>query len=74
MRQSKVIYQQAEDLLLSELGLKDWQPTEETVAVKSFAESFLSCDRLYSPSGILRQALASPFGRRPRCFTAPRLR
>ncbi|WP_228014734.1 N-6 DNA methylase [Fortiea sp. LEGE XX443] len=39
-------YQQAEDLLLSELGLKDWQPTEETVAVKSFAESFLSSGRL----------------------------
>ena len=46
-RQSaKEIYQQAEDLLLSELGLKDWQPTEETVAVKTFAESFLSSDRL----------------------------
>ncbi|ODG98297.1 hypothetical protein A4S05_09515 [Nostoc sp. KVJ20] len=43
---SNEIYQQAENLLLSELGLKDWQPTEETVAVKSFAESFLSCDRL----------------------------
>ena len=39
-------YKQAEDLLLSELGLKDWQPTEETVAVKSFAESFLSSGRL----------------------------
>jgi restriction endonuclease S subunit len=43
---SKESYQQAEDLLLSELGLQDWQPTEETVAVKSFAESFLACDRL----------------------------
>ena len=43
---SKDIYQQAEDLLLSELGLQDWQPTEETVAVKSFAESFLSSGRL----------------------------
>jgi type I restriction enzyme M protein len=43
---SKSIYQQAEDLLLSELGLQDWQPTEETVAVKSFAESFLSSSRL----------------------------
>jgi type I restriction enzyme M protein len=44
--ESRLSYQQAEDLLLSELGLNDWQPTEETVAVKSFAESFLSCDRL----------------------------
>jgi restriction endonuclease S subunit len=43
---SKEIYQQAENLLLSELGLQDWQPTEETVAVKSFAESFLSSGRL----------------------------
>ncbi len=42
---SQEFYQQAEDLLLSELGLQDWQPTEETVAVKSFAESFLACDR-----------------------------
>ncbi|MBE9106560.1 restriction endonuclease subunit S, partial [Nostoc cf. edaphicum LEGE 07299] len=46
IEQSKQNYLQAEDLLLSDLGLKDWQPTEETVAVKSFAESFLSCDRL----------------------------
>ena len=45
---SKKDYQQAEDLLLSELGLNDWQPTEETVAVKSFSESFLSSGRLDS--------------------------
>jgi type I restriction enzyme M protein len=43
---SKEFYQQAEDLLLSELGLQDWQSTEETFAVKSFAESFRACDRL----------------------------
>lgn len=43
---SKEIYQQAEELLLSELGLKDWQPTEENIAVKSFAESFGKSDRL----------------------------
>ena len=43
---SKDIYQQAEDLLLSELGLKYWQPTEETIAVKSFSNSFLSSGRL----------------------------
>jgi len=46
IQESKNLYQQAEDLLLSELGLQDWQPTEETVAVKSFAESFLSSGRL----------------------------
>jgi hypothetical protein len=43
---SKDLYQQAEDLLLSELGLKDWQPTEKSFAIKSFSESFLSSDRL----------------------------
>lgn len=45
LKQSNLIYHQAEDLLLAELGLQDWQPTEETVAVKSFAESFLSSGR-----------------------------
>jgi type I restriction enzyme M protein len=44
--ESKEIYSDAEDLLLSELGLKDWQPPEETIAVKSFAESYLVSDRL----------------------------
>lgn len=43
---AKEIYQQAEDLLLTELSLKDWQPTEESIAVKSFSESFLSSGRL----------------------------
>jgi type I restriction enzyme M protein len=43
---SSNFYQQAEDLLLSELGLKDWQSTEKSFAIKSFSESFLSSDRL----------------------------
>ena len=43
---AKDYYQQAEDLLLSELNLKDWQPTKETIAIKSFKESFLSSSRL----------------------------
>ena len=43
---SQEIYQEAEELLLSELGLKDWQPTEENIAVKSFAESFGKSDRI----------------------------
>lgn len=46
VKKSKIIYQQAEDLLLTELGLKDWKPTEESIAVKSFSESFLSSGRL----------------------------
>ncbi|MCX5962845.1 MAG: N-6 DNA methylase [Cyanobacteria bacterium] len=45
LNQSDIEYQQAEDLLLSELGLNDWQPTEETIAIKSFSESFLSSGR-----------------------------
>ena len=39
-------YRHAEDLLLSELNLKNWQPTEENIAVKSFSSSFLASDRL----------------------------
>ena len=46
LKQSQKIYFEAEELLLSELGLKDWQPTEENIAVKSFAESFGKSDRL----------------------------
>ena len=47
LRQTSIeIYKQAEELLLSELGLKDWQPTEENIAVKSFTESFVKSDRL----------------------------
>ncbi len=44
--QSEKCYQQAEDLLLSELGLKDWQPTDENIAIKSFSASFGTSDRL----------------------------
>lgn len=40
LKQAKLVYQQAEDLLLAELGLKDWQQTEENIAVKGFAASW----------------------------------
>ena len=43
--QSKVIYKQAEELLLSELGLNDWQPIADTIAVKRFSDSWGGCDR-----------------------------
>lgn len=43
---SKNIYTQSEQLLLEELGLKDWQPSEEKTNIKSFKESFLSTGRL----------------------------
>lgn len=45
-QQSKNLYQESEDLLLSELGLNDWQPTDENIAVKSFSASFGTSDRL----------------------------
>ena len=44
--QSKALYRQAEDLLLKELGLKDWQPTNKNTAEKSFSSSFLESGRL----------------------------
>lgn len=40
LKQSNFLYAEAESLLLEELGLKDWQPSVETIAVKSFSESF----------------------------------
>lgn len=43
---ARVSYQQAETLLLSELGLSNWQPTTESIEVKSFKNSFLSSGRL----------------------------
>lgn len=36
--QSKKIYQQAEDLLLTELGLNDWQPKHQLTFVKRYAD------------------------------------
>ncbi len=44
--QSKRLYAEAENLLLDELGLRDWQPPQETVAVKSFKQSFAASGRL----------------------------
>ena len=44
--QSKALYAEAENLLLAELGLHDWQPSQEQIAVKSFKESFLNTGRL----------------------------
>lgn len=46
LEQSKNLYTQAEELLLEELGLKDWQPSAEKTNIKSFKESFLSTGRL----------------------------
>ena len=45
LSESKSLYAQAEDTLLSELGLKDWQPKNETVSIKTFSD-FASSGRL----------------------------
>jgi type I restriction enzyme M protein len=43
---SESLYQQAENLLLSELNLQNWQPTQANTAIKSFQNSFLQSGRL----------------------------
>lgn len=43
--ESKSLYAQAEDTLLCELGLKDWQPKTESVSIKTFSD-FASSGRL----------------------------
>ena len=43
---SQSLYTQAEQLLLEELGLQDWQPSTENINCKSFKESFLATGRL----------------------------
>ena len=43
---SKALYSKAENMLLSELGLKDWQPNNNPVNIKQLKESFLSSGRL----------------------------
>lgn len=44
--ESQQLYAAAEDQLLLELGLKDWQPENQNINVKSLSESFLSSGRL----------------------------
>lgn len=43
---SKSLYTEAENLLLQEIGLKDFEPSKEGINVKSLKESFLSSGRL----------------------------
>lgn len=37
-KKSKSLYSEAEDILLSELGLKDWQPKMKSVSIRSFKD------------------------------------
>ncbi len=46
LEQSKRLYAEAEEILLNELGLKNWSPPKESAAVKSFSESFGKSGRL----------------------------
>lgn len=45
-KQSKSLYFEAEDILLSELGLKDWQPNNKPINIKQLKESYLKSGRL----------------------------
>ena len=46
LKKSKALYTEAEDMLLEELDLKDFEPNKEAIAIKSFNESFGSSGRL----------------------------
>lgn len=46
LQESKTLYAQAESLLLQELGLNNWQPPKEAVAIKNFSASFGATGRL----------------------------
>lgn len=48
LEKSKTLYKEAEKLLLNELDLLDFKPTEENIAIKSFSESFGTTGRLDS--------------------------
>ena len=48
LEQSKILYKKAEELLLKELDLLDFEPSKEKVAVKTFSESFGNSGRLDS--------------------------
>lgn len=46
IKQSQSLYKQAEKLLLETLGLNDFRPSQETINIKPFKESFLEKGRL----------------------------
>jgi restriction endonuclease S subunit len=48
LEESKSLYKEAETILLKELDLLDFEPTQENIAIKSFSESFLATGRLDS--------------------------
>ena len=48
LERSKSLYKEAETILLKELDLLDFEPTQENIAIKYFSESFLATGRLDS--------------------------
>jgi type I restriction enzyme M protein len=68
LEQSHNLYAEAESLLLDELGLKGWQNSDESIAIKSFANSFGRSGRLdaeyYQPK--YAQALTKLLKLKPR--------
>jgi len=48
LEESKALYKESEELLLQELDLLDFKPSDENIAVKSFQESFGNSGRLDS--------------------------
>lgn len=48
LAESKSLYSEAEDILLLELGLKNWHPRNTNINVKKLKESFLQTGRLDS--------------------------
>ena len=46
LKQSQSLYSEAEEILLTELGLKNWQPGSKAVNIKTLKESFLRTGRL----------------------------
>jgi len=48
LEESKTLYKQAEDLLLENLDLKNFKPSTENIAIKSFKDSFGTTGRLDS--------------------------
>lgn len=45
LEESKTLYKQAEEILLKELDLLNFEPSKENVSIKSFSESFLVSER-----------------------------
>ena len=48
LKESKILYKEAEELLLKELDLVDFTPKNENIAIKSFKDSFMQTGRLDS--------------------------